>query len=82
MTTKELIDAMAAKCLWRSPEGKTPERTLYSAIIREIAKKGKAAPFKKAAMVISRCGGRVERSHCVVAGGSQTVVRWPHAAAT
>ena len=49
MTSKELIDVMAAKGLWKSPEGKTPERTLYSAIIRAIATKGKAARFKKAA---------------------------------
>jgi hypothetical protein len=34
--------------LWTSPEGKTPDRTLYSAICREIAKKGRAARFKKA----------------------------------
>jgi len=48
MTTKELVDAMAAKGLWKSPEGKTPDRTLYSAIAREILKKGKASRFKKA----------------------------------
>jgi hypothetical protein len=47
MTTKEIIDAMAAKGYWKSPEGKTPDRTLYSAIAREILKKGKAARFKK-----------------------------------
>ena len=47
MTTKEMIDAMAAKGLWKSPGGKTPERTLYSAILREIATKGKDARFKK-----------------------------------
>lgn len=48
MTTRELIDAMAAKRLWKSPGGKTPDRTLYSAILREIAAKGTAARFKKA----------------------------------
>jgi hypothetical protein len=47
MTTKELVDAMAAKGLWKSPGGKTPDRTLYSAILREIATKGKEARFKK-----------------------------------
>jgi len=31
MTTKELVEAMAAKGLWKSPEGKTPDRTLYTA---------------------------------------------------
>jgi hypothetical protein len=39
---------MAAKGYWKSPGGKTPERTLYSAIAREILKKGKASRFKKA----------------------------------
>jgi HB1, ASXL, restriction endonuclease HTH domain len=48
MTTKELVKAMAAKGLWKSPEGKTPDRTLYSAITREMTKKGRAARFKKA----------------------------------
>jgi len=48
MTTKELVEAMAAKGLWKSPDGKTPDRTLYSAIAREILKKGKASRFKKA----------------------------------
>ncbi|HMO87304.1 MAG TPA: HTH domain-containing protein, partial [Lacipirellulaceae bacterium] len=47
MTTKELIDALAAKNLWKSPGGKTPDRTLYSAILREIGTKGKDARFKK-----------------------------------
>jgi len=48
MTTKELVEAMAAQGHWKSPEGKTPDRTLYSAIAREILKKGKAPRFKKA----------------------------------
>jgi hypothetical protein len=48
MTTKELVETMAAKGLWKSPDGKTPDRTLYSAIAREILKKGKASRFKKA----------------------------------
>ena len=47
MTTKEMIDAMAAKNLWSSPGGKTPHATLYSAILREIGTKGKEARFKK-----------------------------------
>ncbi len=47
MTTKEMIDAMAAKGIWKSPGGKTPDRTLYSAILREIGTKGKEARFKK-----------------------------------
>ncbi len=47
MRAKEMIDAMDAKGLWRSPGGKTPEATLYAAIIREIAAKGDKARFKK-----------------------------------
>ena len=48
MNCKELVKAMAAKKLWTSPGGKTPSATLYSALIREIAAKGKDARFKKA----------------------------------
>jgi len=47
MTCKEMIDTMAAKGYWTSPGGKTPQATLYSAILRELATKGKDARFKK-----------------------------------
>lgn len=47
MRAKELIAEMGAKGLWQSPGGKTPEATLYAAIIREIAAKGAKARFKK-----------------------------------
>ena len=47
MNAKEMIEAMAAKGLWTSPGGKTPHATLYSAIIREIATKGKESRFVK-----------------------------------
>ncbi len=47
MSTKEMIDAMAAKGYWKSPGGKTPAATLYSAILRECQKKGKDTRFKK-----------------------------------
>lgn len=47
MRAKEMIAAMEAKGLWKSPGGKTPEATLYAAIIREIAAKGDKARFKK-----------------------------------
>ena len=47
MNCKEMIEAMAAKALWTSPGGKTPHATLYSAIIREIALKGKESRFVK-----------------------------------
>ena len=39
LTTREMIAAMAAKGYWKSPGGKTPQATLYSAILREITTK-------------------------------------------
>jgi hypothetical protein len=47
MTTKEMIEAMASKGLWSSPNGQMPSATLYSAILREIKTKGKESRFKK-----------------------------------
>jgi hypothetical protein len=32
MTCQEMIDVMAAKGYWRSPGGKTPQATLYTAV--------------------------------------------------
>jgi hypothetical protein len=49
MTTKEMIGIMAIKGYWTSPGGKTPHATLSAAIAREIATKGTAARFRKAA---------------------------------
>jgi hypothetical protein len=47
LTTKEMIETMEAKGYWKSPGGKTPDRTLYSAILREIVLKKGEARFKK-----------------------------------
>jgi HB1, ASXL, restriction endonuclease HTH domain len=47
MTTKEMVEQMAVKGYWTSPGGQTPAATLYSAIIRELAVKGKDSRFKK-----------------------------------
>jgi len=47
MTTKELIETMAAQKLWESPNGQTPAATLYAAILRELTTKGAASRFKK-----------------------------------
>ena len=47
MKATEMIAAMQAKGLWTTPSGKTPEATLYAAIIREIAAKGAEARFRK-----------------------------------
>lgn len=48
MRAKAIIEAMEAKGLWKSPGGKTPDATLYAAMIREISGKGDKARFKKA----------------------------------
>ncbi len=47
LNTKEMVEAMSAKKYWTSPGGKTPHATLYSAILREIQKKGDDARFRK-----------------------------------
>jgi hypothetical protein len=47
MRCKELIAAMAERGLWTSPGGKTPEATLYAAMLREINTKGHDARFRK-----------------------------------
>jgi HB1, ASXL, restriction endonuclease HTH domain len=47
MNCQEMIAAMAAKGYWTSPAGKTPQATLYSALLREIKTKGDQARFQK-----------------------------------
>ena len=47
MTTGEMIEVMAKKGLWSSPNGQTPASTLYSAILREINVRGKESRFEK-----------------------------------
>jgi hypothetical protein len=47
MRAIDIVAEMETKGLWKSPGGKTPEATLYAAIIREIAAKGTDARFKK-----------------------------------
>lgn len=47
MSAKQMIEVMAERKLWTSPGGKTPEASLYASIIREIAKKGEGARFRK-----------------------------------
>lgn len=47
MNCVEMIEAMSKAGLWSSPNGATPQATLYSAITREISTKGKDARFKK-----------------------------------
>jgi hypothetical protein len=47
MTSKALIEAMAAQGYWKSPGGKTPHATLYAALLREINTKGQDSRFQK-----------------------------------
>jgi hypothetical protein len=47
MNCQEMIEAMAAKDYWTSPNGKTPAATLYSAILREITTKANKSRFVK-----------------------------------
>ena len=46
MNAKTMVETMLAKGMWQTG-GKTPQATIYAAIIREIAAKGKDARFKK-----------------------------------
>ncbi|GIK17455.1 MAG: hypothetical protein BroJett003_24190 [Planctomycetota bacterium] len=48
MRAQELVAAMAEQGLWSSPNGKTPEATLYAAMLREARQRGDAARFRKA----------------------------------
>ena len=47
MSVKAMIEAAKSEGLWTPKGGKTPEQTLYSAIIREIRDKGNASRFRK-----------------------------------
>jgi len=47
MSVKAMIEGAKAAGLWTPGAGKTPEQTLYSAIIREIKDKGDASRFRK-----------------------------------
>ncbi len=47
ITAQDLINRLARQKLWISPGGKTPQATLYAAMVREIAAKGSSARFRK-----------------------------------
>jgi ethanolamine utilization cobalamin adenosyltransferase len=47
LTVRRMIDSAKEKGLWEPGQGKTPEQTLYSAIVREIKVKGENSRFKK-----------------------------------
>ena len=46
MSCKAIVEKMLAEKLWQTT-GKTPQATIYAAIVREIAAKGNQARFKK-----------------------------------
>ncbi len=47
LNCRRMIDLAKERGLWTPGAGKTPEQTLYSAIVREIKDKGDAARFRK-----------------------------------
>jgi hypothetical protein len=48
LSCKEIIEKAIDAKIWKPGAGKTPANTLYSSILREIAKKAKASRFVKA----------------------------------
>ena len=48
LAVRAMIEKAKESGLWTPKGGKTPEQTLYSAIIREIKDKGDASRFRKA----------------------------------
>ncbi len=47
LNCKTIVERALERGYWKT-KGKTPESTIYSAILREIRKKGDAARFRKA----------------------------------
>jgi len=47
MQAKAIVDAVVERGLWKPGAGRTPHATLYAAMTREIAAKGKDARFRK-----------------------------------
>jgi len=48
MGCRQIVELAAKRNLWKPGKGLTPERTLYSAILREITTKGAESRFVKA----------------------------------
>ncbi|MDX2119256.1 MAG: HTH domain-containing protein [Planctomycetota bacterium] len=49
ISSSDLIERMRSDGLWQSPGGKTPEATLYAAMVREITAKGELSRFARIA---------------------------------
>ena len=47
LNCKRMIELAKSKGLWSPGAGKTPEQTLYSAIVREIKDKGESSRFRR-----------------------------------
>lgn len=54
MTVRAMLEAAKARGLWTPGAGKTPEQTLYSAILREMKTRGAASRFVKSARGLFR----------------------------
>ncbi len=46
MTCREIVEVAFQKGYWKS-DGRTPHATIYSAMVRQIAAKGKQSRFRK-----------------------------------
>lgn len=60
ITAQDLTERMAKQKLWISPGGKTPQATLYAAMVREMKARGTAARFRK-----------VSKGHFAVSAGAK-----------
>jgi hypothetical protein len=58
MRVKDIVEVAAKKGLWKSKAGKTPEATVYAAIIREIRDKGVDSRFAKKDRGLFAAAGR------------------------
>lgn len=47
LNCRRMVALAKERGLWEQGRGKTPEQTLYSAVVREIAEKGAASRFRK-----------------------------------
>ena len=47
LNCRRMVALAKERGLWEQGRGKTPEQTLYSAVVREIADRGEASRFRK-----------------------------------
>lgn len=75
ITAQSLIERMAKQKLWTSPGGKTPQATLYAAMVREITAKGAAARFRKVSKGHFAAAGSDDRASTSSARETAAVTR-------